>query len=313
MTSVLRQKIIWSDMDVAGFHIEPTNICTLKCAGCARTRFINQWPQHWKNHSLNITELLKFIDIDLVDKKINLCGNYGDPIYHPDFIELVTRLKSRGAIVSIITNGSYKQQEWWEELVGNLTSKDSITFSVDGTPENFTQYRINANWESILIGMQVVAQSICNSTWKYIPFSFNQDNIKEVNQLSNDIGIKHFQVEFSDRFDERTEFLKPDSTLLGSRYVNQVQWKSGNPNVSVDPKCSQGKEHFITADGYYSPCCYLADHRFYYKTSFGKNKAQYNIREHTLTKILQQSQTVEFYQTLDKQPGCQYNCSKNDG
>jgi len=297
-------------MHVTGFHIEPTNICTLKCSGCARTRFIDQWPQHWKNHSLGIDELLTFIDLELSGMKITLCGNYGDPIYHPNFIELITRLKERGAVISIVTNGSYKTQEWWQQLVSKLTSNDAITFSVDGTPENFTQYRVNANWESIRTGMQVVAQSTCNSTWKYIPFSFNQNNIEEVKQLSDSIGIKQFQVEFSDRFDEKTEFLKPDSKLLGSRYVNQLQWKSGNLNAIIDPKCSQGQDHFITADGYYSPCCYLADHRFYYKTPFGKNKSQYDIRKNTLSKILQQPQTVEFYQTLDQQSGCQYNCPK---
>jgi MoaA/NifB/PqqE/SkfB family radical SAM enzyme len=300
-------------MDVVGFHIEPTNICTLKCSGCARTRFINQWPQHWKNHSLDINELLTFIDIDLVDKQINLCGNYGDPIYHPDFIELVTCLKARGAVISITTNGSYKTQYWWKHLVSELTFNDTIIFSVDGTPENFTQYRVNANWESILIGMQVVAQSVCNSAWKYIPFSYNQNNIEEAQQLSKDIGIKHFRVEFSDRFDAQTEFLKPDDTLIASRYVAQVQWKTNNTISLLSPKCQQGNEHFITADGYYSPCCYLADHRFYYKTPFGKNKKQYDIRQHTFTEILQQPQTVEFYQTLDQQPGCQYNCPKTTG
>lgn len=297
-------------MNVIGFHIEPTNICTLKCSGCARTRFIEQWPQHWKNYSIDIDQLLKFIDIDLTDKKIRLCGNYGDPIYHPDFIKLVTQLKSRGAIISIITNGSYKTSERWKELVSNLTSVDTIIFSVDGTPDNFTQYRANADWKSIQIGMEVVSKSACNSVWKYIPFSFNQTNIEEVTQLSNTIGIKHFQIECSDRFDEQTEFLKPDQSLLGTRYVAQIQWKSKNTNLIIDPKCRQGQEHFITAEGYYSPCCYLADHRFYYKTSFGKNKAQYDIRKHTLTQILQQPSTVEFYQTLESQPGCQFNCPK---
>ena len=300
-------------MDIVGFHIEPTNICTLTCAGCARTRFINQWPQHWKNHSLDIDKLLKFIDIDLVGKTIALCGNYGDPIYHPNFIELVINLKSQGAIVSIVTNGSYRKQEWWEELVGNLTSTDSITFSIDGIPRNFIEYRVNADWDSIETGMRVVANSVCNSMWKYIPFSFNQSNIEEARELSDSLGIKNFYLECSDRFDDQTEFLKPTDLLIGSRYNPQVYWKSNNANLTVNPKCHRGQEHFITADGYYSPCCYLADHRFYYKTPFGKNKSQYNIREHTLSEILQQPQTVKFYQTLDQQPGCQYNCPKIAG
>ena len=300
-------------MEVTGFHIEPTNICTLKCSGCARTRFIENWPQHWKNHSINIAELLKFIDIDLVGKKIMLCGNYGDPIYHPDFIELVTALKERGSDITIITNGSYKKQEWWEKLITKLTPQDTVMFSVDGTPENFTQYRVNADWESILTGMKVIASADCHSKWKYIPFSFNQRDIEEVKQLSNSIGIKEFCVEFSDRFDEQTEFLKPDTTLIGSRYVTQAQWKFNNTNLAVLPKCNQGQDHFITADGYYTPCCYLADHRFYYKTPFGKNKKQYNIRDHTFTKIMEQPQTINFYQKLDQQPGCQFNCPSLEG
>jgi MoaA/NifB/PqqE/SkfB family radical SAM enzyme len=300
-------------MDIAGFHIEPTNICTLKCSGCARTRFIDQWPQHWKNHSLDIDILLKFIDIDLTNKRITLCGNYGDPIYHPNFIELVVRLKSRGALVAITTNGSYKKQQWWEDLVDILSPLDTVTFSVDGLPTNFTQYRVNADWESILVGMQVVSAASCNSVWKYIPFAFNQDDIIEATNLSNQIGIKNFQVDPSDRFDEQTANLKPDTTLLGARYIAQVNWKSNSTDLTVDPKCKQGNSHFITADGYYSPCCFLADHRFYYKTPFGKNKSRYDITQQSLTEILQQSQTIEFYQTLDQQSGCQYNCPKIAG
>jgi MoaA/NifB/PqqE/SkfB family radical SAM enzyme len=294
--------------DITGIHIEPTNICTLKCSGCARTRFIDQWPQHWKNHSLDIDQLLKFLDIDLADKRIGLCGNYGDPIYHPNFIELVNKLKARGANLTIFTNGSYKKHDWWESLVKQLTPTDVVIFSVDGTPSNFTEYRVNADWESIETGMKVVANSSCQSVWKYIPFSFNQNDIAEVEKLSNQIGIKRFWIETSDRFDDQTFSLKPDNKLLSPRYSAKENWKFNNRDTIVDPECKQGRQHFITADGYYAPCCYLADHRFYYKTQFGKNKTQYDIRQHTLTEILQQSQTVEFYQTLQQQPGCQYNC-----
>lgn len=297
-------------MDITGFHIEPTNICTLKCAGCARTRFIDNWPQHWKNQNLSIDLLLHFLDINLTNKKISLCGNYGDPIYHPDFINFVKGLKSRGAIVSITTNGSYKKHEWWEELVSNLNSSDTITFSVDGTPENFTQYRVNADWESIKVGMEVVANSHCDSFWKYIPFAFNQGDIEQVEKLSQTIGIKKFRVEFSDRFDEKTQALIPDISLIGSRYTSQVAWKSNEGNLLVNPKCNSGKEHFITADGYYSPCCFLADHRFYYKNQFGKDKTSYQINNHTLSEILAKPEVVTFYKNLNQQSGCQYNCPK---
>lgn len=294
---------------INGLHIEPTNICTLKCSGCARTRFIDQWPQHWKNHSLDIDHLLKFLDIDLTELKISLCGNYGDPIYHPEFVEFVTKLKQRGSVISITTNGSYRSKEWWKALTSVLTNSDCIIFSVDGIPSNFTQYRVNADWTTIQQGMEIAAKSTCQTSWKYIPFLFNSADIDIAKQLSQQIGIKNFFVEPSDRFDEETEFLKPVDSLLGSRYDAQVTWKSTVSNTgTVNPKCTNGKEYFISADGYYSPCCFVADHRFYYKTPFGKRKKSYNIQEHTISQILEEPTVKEFYQNLNNQPVCQYNC-----
>jgi pyruvate-formate lyase-activating enzyme len=298
---------------ITGFHIEPTNICTLKCGGCGRTQLIEQWPQHWRNHSLDIDILLNFLDVDLAGKDIALCGNYGDPIYHPEFIEFVRRLKQRQAHLTIVTNGSYKTREWWQELTALLDSKDTVRFSVDGLPDTFTQYRINADWESILTGMQVVAQARCHSEWKCIAFAFNQADLDCIKKLSEDIGIKKFRMELSERFDERLQYLAPDTSLIHKRYFPQVEWKTNKSDRRVEPRCGGGKEHFISADGHYSSCCYLVDYRFYYKTPFGKNKPEYNINTHTLSEILQQPQTVEFYQNMEQNPLCQFTCPPLNG
>ena len=292
---------------VNGFHIEPTNICTLKCPGCARTQFINQWSQHWKNYSLDIDQTMNFLDIDISGIKINFCGNYGDPIYHPDFINFVRRVKERGALVNVTTNGSYKTKEWWVELVDLLTDQDQITFSIDGLPENFINYRINANWESIKTGIDIAAAGTVKTQWKYIPFSFNQTNIDLAKDLSITLGIDKFVVSLSDRFDNTTNYLKPDTTLLGHRYNAQTAWKHDQISI-VNPKCSNNREHYISATGHYSPCCYITDHRFYYKSQFGKNKNEYAISDQTLSQILNQPKVLKFYQNLDQESACQFNC-----
>lgn len=136
---------------------------------------------------------------------------------------------------------------------------------------------------------------------------FNQDQIESARQLSKDLGIDEFEVSYSDRFDSTTEHLKPTVEFLGERYQQQQNWKQG-ASVGVWPKCSTGQEHYITASGHYVPCCYLADYRFYYKTQWGKNKTHYEIRNRKLSEILAQSAVIEFYQTLDQQQACQYNC-----
>jgi len=298
--------------DIVGFHIEPTNICTLKCPGCARTRFIDQWPQHWRNHNIDIDQLQNFLDIDLNNKTITLCGNYGDPIYHPEFHQLIAGLKQRGVKLVIITNGSYKSANWWESTVSMLDHSDRVVFSVDGTPENFTEYRINADWNTMHQAMQICVQARCQTTWKYIPFAYNENHIQSARDFSEQIGIDYFQIDPSDRFDDQTEKYRPTSNNLSLRYYPQQSWKQHNTQTVV-PQCADNRSHYISADGYYSPCCYVADHRFYYKTEFGKNKKSYNIVEHTLTQILSRPKVVEFYADLTTKSVCQYNCPATQG
>lgn len=293
---------------VAGFHIEPTNLCTLKCAGCARTRFIQQWPDKWKNHSIDLDALFRFLDIDLTDKKINLCGNYGDPIYHPDLYAIIKEFKNRGAVISIDTNGSYRKREWWQELCSLFDEYDQICFGIDGMPDNFTNYRVNADWDSIKMGIDVCVTSSAKTVWKYIPFRYNQHNTDQARQLSADLGMDFFDVVHSDRFDDATEYLRPDQNMLGPRYHQQIEFKQNQATTTINPQCQNQREHYISADGFYTPCCYIGDHRFYYKTQFGKHKKDYDINSHTLSQILNQPATVNFYDTLTDQPVCQYNC-----
>ena len=281
----------------------------LKCPGCARTKFINQWPQHWTNNSLDIATVLKFLDIDLHEKLITLSGVYGDPIYHPQFVEFVKQIKSRGAALRIVTNGSYKKQSWWTEMVQYLTNQDTVVFSVDGIPENFTQYRINGDWNSIKTGMEACVNARCITHWKFIPFAYNQHTISQAQVLSNQIGIDAFIITPSDRYDAETMHFKPTDDLVGDQFDRQQLWKSSLSMEKLNPKCAGNQEHFISAQGYYSPCAFLADHRFYYKTRFGKNKKHYDIKDRTLTEILSQEETVNFFQTLDQHSCCQFNCT----
>jgi MoaA/NifB/PqqE/SkfB family radical SAM enzyme len=310
MSYQLNQMSPLSKHNITGIHIEPTNICTLKCAGCARTQFINQWPQHWKNYQLDVDHLLQFLDIDLSGIRIVFCGNYGDPIYHGEFISLVTKIKQRGAIVQLITNGSYKSSSWWEELVSYLDSNDTITFSIDGTPDNFTTYRENADWESIKSGIDICVKASCVTEWKFIPFSFNEDSLDEVKKISISLGIDIFTVDPSSRFDKHTEWLMPNPVHIDRRYNVQIAHKKGANDMRILPQCAKNNQHFISAAGYYAPCCYVADHRFYYKTLFGKRKENFKISQTTLTKVIEDPDVIAFLNNLSHAV-CAYSCGEH--
>lgn len=295
---------------IQGLNIEPTNMCTLKCPRCSRTEFIDQFPNKWSNKNLNLDHLKSFLDIDLTNKKILLCGNYGDPIYYDHLFEMIEYFKLNGAHIQLVTNGSYKTVEWWETLGQLLDQQDEIIFSIDGTPNNFKIYRINADWPSISTGIEALRQLPVKLTWKYILFSYNENDVDQTRALANDLGFDQFLLVDSDRWDHGTEWLTPSNTSQLSQ--SKIHWKQGNTS-DIDPLCKKHHtSHYISADGFYAPCCAISEYRWYYKSEFYKNKDRYDISKTTITEILQSTETIKFYKSIEteKPECCVFSCSK---
>jgi len=296
---------------ITGLHIEPTNKCTLKCPRCSRTEFIGQFPNAWKNHDLDLDAFKNFLDIKGLD--IKLCGDYGDPIYYPRLHELVSFVKEQGSSVSIHTNGSYQPAEWWDDLGKLLDSNDSVIFAIDGLPNNFTTYRINADWDSIRLGIDALRGHAVRMEWQYILFRYNEDCINQARELSDSLGFDHFFVVPSARFDRDDDELIP-STGRDNRSIEKIKWKDDR-NSTIDPECKkEDNYHYISSLGQYTPCCWAGEHRFFYKSMFWKNKEIYNIKNTTLSRLLSDERTVNFYDNLerDKPEYCTFNCSKED-
>lgn len=283
---------------MVSLHVEATSRCTLACPRCERTELSNKF-NNFKVGDLDISAFDNFLDMDI--DKINFCGNLGDPIYHRRFLDLVELAITKSKHINITTNGSKKNIGWWSSLNKLLRSSDSVTFSIDGTPDNFTQYRINGDWKSVLVGIKECVKGPAITEWKCIPFKFNENTLHEVEQLSNDLGIDHFLLDPSDRWIDNDP-LKPDGyssprpTSLDTRQIQE--------------QCGNNKMHFIGADGFYTPCCYSKHFKWYYKSNWWKNKHMHDIK---LTKLSEQIRHfTEFYSTIqtERYNYCVYNCGK---
>jgi organic radical activating enzyme len=313
---------------IRGIHLEPTNICTLKCPRCSRTEFIKKFPKKWKNLNLNFEDLKNFLDIDLKGKLVALNGNYGDPLYYPDLIPLIKYFKSAGCNIIITTNGSYASNATWEQLAEILDETDVVNFSIDGVPENFTQYRVNADWPSIERGISIMTKSRAKTVWKFIVFSYNINDIETAQQLSKNLGINEFVLNNSDRWDDVNDWLNPkryvdtgyktetgilsNGSFDGNRNDSIIQWKNSNNKNDINPVCKiTHSMHFISASGFYLPCCWMGDHRFYYESDFYKQKEKFAISKTTLSQVI--NNLKDFYNNIEtiKPKACTFNCPKS--
>ena len=283
--------------------LEPTSRCTLACPRCARTDLLDTFgKQALTIADLNPEHIASFFDVAI--EYFYLGGTYGDPIIHPSLDELVASCKLHAPRIVINTSGSGRSTQWWEQFIESLDDTDTVEFAIDGLPENFTKYRVNANWDQIESAIKICAGRV-NTIWKYIPFSFNEDDVDTAKKLSIDLGINQFNIEPSDRW-LKDDWLKPKN-FTGLKEVTKENYHLVE---TITPKCANYRNQYISAQGHFLPCCFVHDYRFYYKSEWWKNRYQYDISKTTFSECIRHFD--EFYSTINKvKPDyCVYNCGK---
>ena len=264
--------------------IELCSKCSLECPRCLRQEQGFQTP----HHDLDVDWFKKnFVGKLLTDvRKITFSGVRGDPIYAKHLLEVLQYIRSHNDKVQfvIITNGSYKTQEWWYNLSSILNDKDHIHFSLDGWDQKSNElYRVNCNWDSIVTGIKALSDSDCYKTWAAIVFKFNQHKIDDMMNLARELRFDEFQITYSAKFHKvnigypEDDPLQPNDEYISSRFrhdrqyhkltnkllydpveqLYQDRFDSVQETTTLMPLCKIGnKGLYINAVGDFYPCCW---------------------------------------------------------
>ncbi len=242
--------------EIRSFNIEATNWCYLKCSACDRTIRKDHVK---KRNDLDISIFKKLANYDLIHEiSFNFCGIYGDNLYHPEIIDIFKILKSKGSRVTLETNGSYRDDDFWKELLNTLDEGDIINFSIDGLEDTNKIYRKGSSWKHIYKALKMAGKSKVKADWKFIVFKHNQHQIKEARELAEKLGV-NFYLRYSGRFLENDPLL-PDPEFIGLQQKhrtfveNAYKNNTVDNNVSILPRCIDGKNIGITNEGLVLPC-----------------------------------------------------------
>jgi len=291
-------------------HVELTSKCTLECPLCDRTWFYKKFKKRLI-HQIDTSALLKFIGSN---KELYLCGNNGDPIYHPNFLRICKELKQKNNSLIIVTNGSARKLKFWSLLSEILKEEDEIQFSIDGLENTNHLYRKNSNWIQIMQGVNIMAKSMAKMTWKFIVFKHNQHQIDEAKKLSEDLGFKKFILIASDRWNNETD-LMPDASYMDESKKKKLEIVSNNltEKLTMKPKCIKNNKPvsglYIDSEGNFYPCCWMGTYRYKHKSIFNPKYSRFNIKNNTLDDILSQKSVDDFFDST-KQFTSAHNCCK---
>jgi len=294
---------------MVSFHIEPTSKCTLECTLCDRTWFYETFKKR-NLHEINIDHIVKFVG---VNAEVSMCGNNGDPIYHSKFLELCKKFKDNNCYLSISTNGSAKTETWWQKLKNILTKGDCITFALDGLEDTNHLYRKNAKWDSIMTAVKTLKDNDFKMIWQFIPFKHNQHQIYDASNLSKELGFDEFKLLPSDRWLGNKE-LMPDKEYIDNYHEHQkAVLIDKNYESGMEPNCLKNElpsnNLYIDSEGDFYPCCWMGTYRYRYKSVFSPKQKQFNIKDNTLSQILEKNNIKDFFDST-KQFTSAHECCK---
>jgi sulfatase maturation enzyme AslB (radical SAM superfamily) len=205
---------------------------------------------------------------------IKINGNLGDFASARDAAEIVEYIVSHNVPVSINTNGSLRNKNWWQRLaLPNVT----IGFALDGLSDTHSLYRQDTDWNKIVANAQAFIAKGGRAIWRFIPFDHNRHQEDQCRQLARDMGFAEFENIYDGRdtgpvFTRAGEYshrIGTDSSghiphikdLLQSHITefdpHTVQSHKDTPELKLRCQHKINREIYIAADGSVYPCCYL--------------------------------------------------------
>jgi len=110
---------------LAKVYVEPTSRCNLDCRICIR----NSWDEAQGDMSEGTFDRLLDGLKNLEHKPVMVFGGFGEPLFHPNIIEMLARAKEMTQRVEVITNGLLLSEQMAREFI--RLRLDMAWFSVD--------------------------------------------------------------------------------------------------------------------------------------------------------------------------------------
>lgn len=199
-------------LDTRRVQLDSSSRCNLRCPGCSRTK----WLESGLAGDVRDMKMEHFQALVRPENKLDILSynlSVSDPIFSGVFIqqlEYINTLESRPR-VNISTNGSGRKETWWIKLANLLGPNDAVEFAIDGLEDTNHLYRVNSDWNSIILGIKTLRANWSGRMgWRYVIFEHNYHQVAEAKKLAEQLGMRRFRPVIGDG---RT----PDAMLLRSK------------------------------------------------------------------------------------------------
>ncbi len=216
--------------NLAKVYIEPTNGCNLDCRTCMR----NVWDE-----PLGQMDEVTFIRILEGIQSISplpsvFFGGFGEPLAHPNIVEMIRAVKQIGAEVEMITNGTLLDKAMSLALLDSGLNR--IWVSLDGAkPESYADVRLGASLPHVVDNLALLHRLRLNhptSTLRlgiaFVAMRRNIADLPALIRLGQKLGASKFSIS---NVLPHTEELRKEILYQNSLYDYRSVPSSSSPEV----------------------------------------------------------------------------------
>lgn len=186
------------------YQIEVTTYCNAACPQC---------PRNINGHGVNERMPLTHLPRDVIDqafgsdlcsrlRQVFFCGSYGDPIMHPDFLDILQdfRRKNPTLWLYIHTNGGTHTPDYWRNIANIMGGYGQIDFGIDGLEDTLHLYRRNVRYDRVINNAQAFIKAGGRAQWNFIVFRHNEHQIDRIKELGRELGFFNVLIRKTGRF-----------------------------------------------------------------------------------------------------------------
>jgi hypothetical protein len=245
---------------LSNLEMEISTSCNAACPSCARQlEDGSPSPFYSKNQHLALDIIQKLCDSPRLQSLngILLCGNYGDPMAHPQKLPLIETLRRAfpKACLVIHTNGGLGTREEWKTL-GEMLSGTShkVHFSIDGLADTLPVYRRKVSYDKLMENARAFISAGGRASWKWIDFHHTRHQISEARELATKLGFREFVIR-----NDHSDF-RPETSSVAIRPHSDLEFYPSGTNFP-ESQCRSKTEELLYVDvhGKVWPCCWMAD------------------------------------------------------
>ena len=272
--------------DLRKLYIEPTTLCNLECRTCIR----NVWETPKTRMEMEVfrslvEQLKEFPDLHRV-----VFSGLGEPLTHPDILEMVRLVRELDLAVTIGSNGLLLDRTKSRELVA--LGVDRLVVSLDGvSPETYGEVR-GAEFSQVIDNIRLLNEAKIElgslTPALGIEFVALKSNIDELGQLSgfaSRLGAARVLVsnvlaytdEMRDEilygYEPRPPFSAASWPVKADAWITWGTLDLPRMHWGAEQRCRfvRDRSAVVTPDGGVTPC-YALSHDYSYLTIDGRRK-----------------------------------------